>query len=110
MIDLGKEVKDYGGDMPVPESPEKAVKMKTVYPSVYICGKKELLTLPDTGEATIKFKVVSREVSSRKSGEKEPKERFEVELEIHAIEPKATPKKEKSTEEALDTLLKLVGG
>jgi len=62
-ISLGTERPDYS-DSPI-SAPEEPKKTKMVYPSLYISDLKESIEMPDSGEATIKFKVIERRETER---------------------------------------------
>jgi hypothetical protein len=94
-IDLGK--KSDHSMMAMPKESEDDSKVH--YPSLYISGVK--VSLPDSGEITLKFKKLSETKSTR-----EGKTDYSVELEIQEIcdvESKEEEKKEDSGE-ALDRL------
>ena len=105
MIDLGKAEKVYG----LPMEPEDVpAKTKIVYPRLYVSGSPGMLKITDSGESTIEYKVLRREVSKSSRDGKKESAHVEIELEIISFEPSEKPKKEKSTEDALDDLLEEV--
>jgi hypothetical protein len=90
-IDLGKNWDDMIGPVSVREE-----KDRTHYPDIYISDIDDprLLEMPDQGEATIRFKVVSRQHSEHdQNGKKERS--CSIRLEVLSIDPpeKAAKKK-----------------
>jgi hypothetical protein len=88
-IDLGKK---FGDDIEMTSI--KDLEDKTHYPDFYISGTDDsrLLDMPDEGEATIRFKVVSRTHSEdTRNGKK--KRRCSLCIEVHSIEPPESKKK-----------------
>jgi hypothetical protein len=91
-IDLGKKYDDLASPVSISE-----IKDKVHYPDLYISDTEEtrLLDMPDSGTATIKFRVVSRHHSEdKRNGEK--KRRCSLTLEVMAIDFEDAPKKKKS--------------
>lgn len=97
-ISLGVERPDYGSELAAHE-PEKPRKMKTSYPSFYISDLKESMDIPDSGEATIKFKVVER-----RENERDGKCLCSYDLEVQEISfvGKASSPKEESADDAVE--------
>ena len=87
-IDLGKK-SELLGATPEPAQ-ENSKEPKVYYPSLYLNfdGVEKLDGLGETGEAIIKYKVVSKTISERE-GEKY----CSIDLEIHSITPKESSKK-----------------
>lgn len=103
-IDLGVSRKEMYGDMPAmaqaPQgSPDK------VYPSFSYSGPVEL-HLPESGCMEIKFHKVSETSSVRPDGSHWYECRIEVKCvcEVESDEPKSPTSRDRSAEEALDTL------
>jgi hypothetical protein len=91
-IDLGKK---YDDDIGIPISVNE-IRNKVHYPDLHISDtdNTRLLDMPDSGEATIKFRVVSRNHSEdKRNGDK--KRRCSLTLEVMAIVFEDKPKKKK---------------
>lgn len=100
-IPLGYTEEDLYGGSRVPYDHKKEAK-KTRYPSIHISRyKSDPFEFPDTGEANVKFKVVSRETNNR-----DGKERNSLTLEIQSIDP-GSKKEEKSGKKELSASRRL---
>lgn len=84
-IDLGRE---YGGCSPCLSSPSG--KMEKYYPTIWIDGKASPIDLPQSGKATVNYKVVSRT-----SREVDGKTTHDASIEIQSIEPEEKDDKKK---------------
>lgn len=96
-IDLGKT---YDEPEISPAEDAESSESKIHYPSLYLSDRPDLAGLPDSGTATIEFKVISRTVSER-DGEKN----VSIELEIHKITADLEPTKN-GEDESLDEIEK----
>lgn len=96
-ISLGVERPDYGDSPVASQSEPKKTKMS--YPSLYISDLKESIEMPDSGEATIKFKVVER-----RETERDGKTSCSYDLEVQDISflGKTSSKKEESADDAVE--------
>lgn len=96
-IDLGQP----SDLLPMGLPPTKKSAPKMFYPSVYINGDEDLLSLPDSGTMTVSFKVLSRTARS-KPGEDA---KGSIEIELHTFsDAVADASAETSTDSVLDTL------
>lgn len=108
-IDLGVSPKE-SGIMPLTEAIPLENKMpEKTYPHFHYSGPKEL-ELPDEGEMTICFKKTSETSSTRSDGS----HWYECCIEVHTIkeveseEPDEPTHRDRSAEEALDTLAEAI--
>jgi hypothetical protein len=83
---------------------ESSEKPKMHYPSLYMGNLKEVIDLPDEGEAIIKFKVTERAVTDR-NGEKSCR----LDLEVHSLSPLSSSKETSSSKSGdLDSAMKAI--
>lgn len=94
-ISLGVERPDYGS--PEVAAPEEPKKTKLAYPSLYISDLKESIEMPDSGEATIKFKVVER-----RETERDGKTSCSYDLEVQDISFSAEKAEESSADDEIE--------
>ena len=86
-IDLGRKPMGYCGVACGPTMPQP----KVWYPNLWIEGVEQPINLPDTGKATIEYKVTRRTTT-----DVDGKQRHEASLEVHSIEPAGEGKNGKS--------------
>lgn len=93
-IDLGKK---YNEDIGEPIS-IRDLKDEVHYPDFYVSNTEDsrLLDMPDEGEATIRYKVVSRNHSEDKRNGK-TRRRCSITIEVHSIEPPEAKAKKKES-------------
>lgn len=98
-IDLGTMRPDYSAEILVPEgaSSESDRPQKKFYPSLYISDLSEKLELPDSGTATVTFKVVER-----RETERDGKKTCSYDLEIQDMTPTSESGSKKSSDDEIE--------
>lgn len=89
-IDLGRKLDDLISIEPINGD-------KTHYPTLHLDGGKELAGMPDTGEATIKYKIRNRTHREEKK-DKGKEHSCSVTLDILSIDPPPAKSKKKDSD------------